>query len=72
MKRGILILTGIVALGVAGGFSYSWWRSSSSAITASGTLEARNITVGSKVGGRVTKVLVREGDRVEPNQLLIT
>jgi multidrug resistance efflux pump len=40
-------------------------------LTASGTLEARNISIGSKVGGRITRVLVREGDHVEPNQLLV-
>ena len=30
----------------------------------SGTVEAHTITVGSRVGGRVKEVLVREGDRV--------
>jgi multidrug resistance efflux pump len=72
MKRGAIILIGVVVLGVAGAFAYSWWNGRTSGITASGTLEARNISVGSKVGGRVTQVLVREGDRVEANQLLIT
>ena len=72
MKRGAIILIGVVALGVAGAGAYAWWSGRATAIAASGTLEARNISVGSKVGGRVTKVLVREGDRVEPNQLLIT
>src|SRR5262249_33520586 len=37
----------------------------------SGTLEARNINVGSKVGGRVSRVLIHEGDRVEPDQVLV-
>ncbi len=35
-------------------------------------MEARDIRVGSKVGGRIDKVLVREGDRVQPGQTLIT
>jgi multidrug resistance efflux pump len=35
-------------------------------------VEARDIRVGSKVGGRIDKVLVREGDRVQPGQTLIT
>jgi multidrug efflux pump subunit AcrA (membrane-fusion protein) len=39
---------------------------------ASGTLEARNINVGSKEGGRVTRVLASEGDRLEAGQLLVT
>lgn len=60
----------VVAIGAALG-ARSWlWRDQS--LTASGTLEARNITVGSKVGGRITKVLVAEGDRVQKDQLLVT
>src|SRR5438876_4550303 len=38
----------------------------------SGTVEARNIRVGSKIGGRIDKVLVREGDSVQAGQVLIT
>src|SRR5258708_26819552 len=38
----------------------------------SGTVEARIIRVGSKIGGRIDKVLVREGDPVETGQVLIT
>ncbi len=36
-----------------------------------GTVEARAVTVGSRSGGRIAKVLVREGDRVKPEQPLI-
>lgn len=48
------------------------WFSRDSTITASGTLEARNVNVGSKVGGRVAKVNVLEGDHVQPGQVLLT
>jgi multidrug resistance efflux pump len=41
-------------------------------LQGSGTVEARNIRVGSEVGGRIDEVLVREGDHVAPGQLLIT
>ncbi|HYS53774.1 MAG TPA: efflux RND transporter periplasmic adaptor subunit [Thermoanaerobaculia bacterium] len=41
-------------------------------LTASGTLEARTVKVGSLVGGRVTRVLVDEGSRVEAGQVLVT
>lgn len=41
-------------------------------VVGSGTVEARDIHVGSKVGGRIAKVLAREGDRVEAGQVLIT
>jgi HlyD family secretion protein len=43
-----------------------------SPVEGSGTVEARDIHVGSKVGGRVAKVLAREGDRVEAGQVLVT
>jgi multidrug resistance efflux pump len=38
----------------------------------SGTVEARTISVGSRAGGRVKEVLVKEGDRVAKGQPLIT
>ncbi|MFO0757358.1 MAG: efflux RND transporter periplasmic adaptor subunit [Byssovorax sp.] len=38
----------------------------------SGTVEARVITVGSRVGGRIKEVLVHEGDPVQAGQVLIT
>ena len=44
----------------------------SSELEAWGTVEAREIHVGSKVGGRIQEVLVREGDRVEKGQTLVS
>jgi len=44
----------------------------SETLHASGTLEARNIDVGSKEGGRVAKVMIQEGDQVKAGQVLIT
>lgn len=41
-------------------------------LEGSGTVEAHNIRVGSKVGGRILQVLVREGDRVEAGDPLVT
>jgi multidrug resistance efflux pump len=37
----------------------------------SGTVEARTIAIGSRTGGRVKEVLVREGDRVKAEQVLV-
>src|SRR3954471_8036765 len=37
----------------------------------SGTVEARTISVGSRAGGRIARVLVKEGDAVTPGQVLI-
>jgi len=48
------------------------WFHRDTALRGSGTVEARNIRVGSKIGGRIDKVLVREGDTVVAGQLLIT
>src|SRR6184192_4905841 len=69
-KRLLIIL---IAAGVltATAFSAGWFRRDS-ALQGSGTVEARNIRVGSKIGGRIDKVLVREGDSVQPGQVLIT
>lgn len=36
-----------------------------------GTIEARAVTVGSRAGGRIKQVLVREGDRVQAGQPLV-
>jgi len=70
MKKKIAV---VMAVLVIGGFSaaYAWKNRGNNSLTASGTLEARNISIGSKVGGRVRRVLVREGDHVEANQLLV-
>jgi len=69
-KRVILI---VVILAVAGGTAlYATWLHRDQGLQGSGTVEARNIRVGSKVGGRIDQVLVREGDRVEAGQILVT
>lgn len=68
----ILIAAVIVAAIVAVGVLYGGWFRKETGLQGSGTVEARNIRVGSKVGGRIDKVLVREGDHVEAGQLLIT
>jgi len=70
MKKKLAIFAAVL---VVGSFTaaYAWKSRGDSSLTASGTLEARNISIGSKVGGRITRVLVREGDHVEPNQLLV-
>src|ERR1700687_1782676 len=53
-------------------YFYSGWFRHDTALQGSGTVEARDIRVGSKIGGRIDKVLVREGDRVEAGQVLVT
>ena len=64
----VILMVLAVALLVYGGYRiylerkpYEW----------SGTVEARTISVGSRAGGRIAKVLVREGDSVKAGQALI-
>lgn len=64
----ILILVAVILAGTA---VYATWFRRDNALQGSGTVEARDIRVGSKVGGRIDKILVREGDRVQPGETLI-
>ena len=64
MKKKIAIIVAIVALGSLSA-AYAWKGRGADRLVASGTLEARNISVGSKVGGRITEVLVHEGDSAQ-------
>lgn len=72
MKRRIITVAVILIAGVAAIGVYAGWFRKDTSLQGSGTVEARNIRVGSKVGGRILQVLVREGDRVQPGQTLIT
>src|SRR2546430_8629735 len=72
MTRRILILAVVVIAGLAVAAVYGGWFRKDSGLQGSGTVEARNIRVGSKVGGRILEVRVREGDHVQPGQTLIT
>ena len=69
-RKGVVIVLMVTAVLAAMAFSAGWFRRDSS-LQGSGTVEARDIRVGSKVGGRIDKVLVREGDTVQPGQVLI-
>lgn len=70
-RKRILIVLAIAAI-LAATAVYAGWFHRDTALQGSGTVEARNIRVGSKIGGRIDKVLVREGDSVQPGQVLIT
>jgi HlyD family secretion protein len=70
MKHRLVVVGALVAIAFAVTATSCGWRKEKQ-LSASGTLEARNINVGSKVGGRITQVLAREGDRVAANQLLV-
>src|SRR2546421_1633205 len=70
-KKFLLIVIVAAAALAATAFSAGWFRRDTE-LRGSGTVEARDVRVGSKIGGRIDKVLVREGDTVQPGQILIT
>ncbi|NJD06164.1 MAG: HlyD family efflux transporter periplasmic adaptor subunit [Methylococcaceae bacterium] len=70
IARKVLLPT-LVVLCLGGYYAYRQWLAGPAELTASGVLEARNIGVGSKVGGRISAIRVREGDHVEAGQILV-
>jgi multidrug resistance efflux pump len=70
MKRWLPIVI-VVAVALATLGMRSWFKRDNT-LTASGTLEARDVNVGSKVGGRVSRVNVLEGDHVQPGQVILS
>jgi HlyD family secretion protein len=72
MKRRLIVIAVIVIVAIAVTAVYAGWFTRDTSLEGSGTVEARNIRVGSKVGGRILQVLVREGDRVQAGQILVT
>jgi membrane fusion protein YbhG len=70
-KRVVIILAVAAAALVVAGFAAGWFRRDSG-LQGSGTVEARDVRVGSKIGGRIDKILAREGDRVDAGQVLVT
>jgi len=73
VKRRLLTVA-IVAVVLGGSvFGYREYKArlARAPLEWSGTVEARTVEVGSRVGGRVKEVLAREGDQVTPGQILI-
>jgi len=72
MNRKRLVVIVLIAAALAVTVYAAGWFRHDSALQGSGTVEAHDVRVGSKIAGRIDKVLVREGDRVEAGQTLIT
>lgn len=72
MKRKLVFIILAVAAVLAATAVYANWFRRDNSLRGSGTVEAHDIRIGSEVGGRIDKVLVREGDAVQPGQVLIT
>ena len=63
-RKKILVVLALLAVALCVlGFTIT--KPSSNALEGSGTVESRNIRVGSKVGGRLSEVRVREGESVK-------
>src|SRR5947209_20069376 len=69
-KRILPILAAALVIVAVVAYANRFHRETS--LQGSGTVEARDIRVGSKIGGRIDKVFVREGDRVQAGQVLVT
>jgi multidrug resistance efflux pump len=74
VRRRIVVLTIVGAILGGSVLGYRLWQQHLARMPLewSGTVEARTIEVGSRVGGRVKEVLAREGDQVSQGQTLIT
>ncbi|MFQ5897311.1 MAG: HlyD family secretion protein [Candidatus Methylomirabilia bacterium] len=70
--RGLLIGLGVFLLVLAGSYGARVLNSGSSAsLVVSGTIEATQVAVSAKYAGRIAALLVREGERVRLEQLLV-
>ena len=65
---GVLFL---LVLGTAAAWKYLSGRASADKLILSGTIEADEIHIGSKVGGRIAAVLVKEGQEVKQGEPII-
>ncbi len=72
MKRKIIVGVAALAILILAGWLIHSCTNSKNSFVYSGTVETREIQVGSKIGGRVTQVLVEEGQAVKAGTLLVT
>jgi multidrug resistance efflux pump len=70
-RKYLLIGLGVVVLGAGTLGGYWFFGQREQALRLPGTVEVQEVRLGSKVGGRVAEVLIREGDLVQPSQLLV-
>src|SRR3990172_6512239 len=69
-RKRMILIVGLTAAALGLG-AYLWALGRPKPLVGSGTVEARNIRVGSKVGGCIVEVRAREGDRVKAGDLLV-
>jgi HlyD family secretion protein len=61
----------LLVVAALGWYGFHRWRLATAPYEWSGTVEAHTISLGSRAGGRVKQVLVKEGDRVKPGDAIV-
>src|SRR5438132_9068035 len=72
--RGKIVSAILVVLALAGAAVGAWWyylRPNPDELRLPGVVEMQEVRLGSKVGGRVIEVKIREGDPIEKGQELL-
>jgi multidrug resistance efflux pump len=69
--KGLIVLLLLAVLLAGGGALYVSKRNQPKPLVLSGSIEARDVEVGSLVGGRVARVLVEEGAAVKAGQAIV-
>ena len=67
----VLLILAIVLLLAGGGFAWWFWNGKKDEIRMAGVVETQEVRLGSKIGGRVEKLLIAEGDTIKPGQVLV-
>jgi multidrug resistance efflux pump len=72
MRRKSIIVFGIILAGVAAGLGFYWpFAKRPAGLRLPGIVEIQEVHLGPRVAGRVKEVLVREGDHVKPNDVVL-
>jgi len=71
MKRRALLIVAVAVLAVAGAAGWLLSKKGDKPLELSGSIEARDVAVGSLFGGRVARVLVEEGSVVSAGQPVV-
>jgi HlyD family secretion protein len=71
MKRRLIVVGVVVAVAIAAFWVITAWMARRARFEYAGTVETREIEIGSKVGGRVTEVPVEEGQWVKAGTVLV-
>lgn len=68
-KKAVAVIA-IIVLAIGGGLWYKFGRQTSDVIKATGTIEVTRADAGAKVGGYLSELTVKTGDKVEREQVI--